>query len=109
MFARCLIVTTLVMATASALAQTTFPDHCANNAPLPFAAIEVKHPIDSSRGINGKPGSAHENQLQNSVKNNFCGVPASGAPETFTPQMLIDLQHNTHIASGQGHDPADRT
>src|SRR5258708_7183277 len=110
MLARGLIVTTtLVMAAASAMARTTSPDHCANQSPLPFAAIEVKHPIDSSCGIKGKPGSASENQLQNSVKNNFCGVPASGTPETFTPQMLIDLQHNTHIGSGQGQDPADRT
>jgi len=44
--------------------------------------------------------------LQNSVKNNFCALAA--APERFTPQMLIDLETNHHIASGFGKEPADR-
>jgi hypothetical protein len=110
MLARSLLATTiLVVAITSASAQTGFPNNCANNAPLPFATIEVKHPIDSACGIKGKTTSPAPSQLQNSVKNNFCGVPANSTPETFTPQMLIDLQRNTHIASGQGKEPADRT
>ncbi len=108
MLARGLFVTTMfVLASASALAQSAFPDHCQNQAPLPFAAIEVKHPIDGTCGIKGKQTSPANSQTQNSVKNNFCGE-ANGTPETFTPQMLIDLQRNNHIVSGQGQEPADR-
>lgn len=98
----------LLLATASGRAQTSFPDHCPNNAPLPFAAIEVKHPVDNTCGLKGKPSSPAPTQLQNSVKNNFCVTPAHNTPETFTPQMLIDLQRNNHIPSGHGLEPADR-
>src|SRR6266705_3430823 len=98
----------LLLSTASGLAQTGFPDHCSNGAPLPFAAIELKHPVDQKCGINGKTTSPPATQLQNSAKNNFCNVPANKTPETFTPQMLIDLQRNSHIPSGHGLEPTDR-
>jgi hypothetical protein len=89
-------------------AQSTFPDQCPNQSRLPFAAIELKHPIDASCGIKGKPTASANSQLQNSVKNNFCAVATGGQPETFTPQMLIDLQAQTHVPSGTGQEPSDR-
>lgn len=92
--------------TALNWAQATFPDHCAGSAPLPFAAIEVKHPIDSACGLQGSPGASANSHTQNLVKNDFC---ATGTPQPFTPQMLIDLQTNNHIASGNGLEPADRS
>ena len=101
------LLATLALGTIPSLAQTGLPDSCPNGSPLPFSAIEVKHPIDQSCGIHGKTTSPAKSQLQNSVKNNFCA--ASATSETFTPQMLIDLQHNTHVPSGQGKEPADRT
>jgi hypothetical protein len=87
-------------------AQKSFPDKCPDGSPLPFAAIEVQHPIDGSCGINGKPTSSANSRLQDSVKNNFC-APA-GTPAAFTPQMLIDLQANTKVPAGQGKEPKDR-
>ena len=101
------VLAVLLLATASGLAQT-FPDRCANQAPLPFAAIELKHPVDQTCALKGKTTSPPRSQLQNSVKNNFCGLPANQPPQTFTPQMLIDLQRNNHIPSGQGKEPTDR-
>jgi hypothetical protein len=92
--------------TALSAAQATFSDKCPSGAPLPFAAIEVKHPIDSSCGLQGKPTSPDTSHTQNLVKNNFC---STATPETFTPQMLIALQNNNHIASGKGLEPADRS
>jgi hypothetical protein len=108
MLARSLLVTTvLVAALGSASGQTGFSDHCANGSALPFASIEVKHPLDSTCGIQGKSTSPAPSQRQNSVKNNFCGD--SSTPEVFTPKMLTDLQAKTHVAAGQGKEPADRT
>jgi len=53
--------------------------------------------FESARSSVSSPSS----QLQNSVKNNFCAEPAvGGKPESFTPQMLVDLQKNTKITSG---------
>ena len=98
----------LFLSCAPLRAQSVFPDQCPNQSPLPFAAIEVKHPIDASCSITGKPTSAANSQLQNSVKNNFCAVASSGQPETFTPQMLIDLQAKTQVKSGAGQEPSDR-
>ncbi len=98
----------LLLSTASGLAQTGFPDHCPNGAPLPFAAIGVTHSVDQNCGIKGKSTSPSATQVQNAVKNNFCSVPANKTPETFTPQMLIDLQRNSHIPSGHGLEPTDR-
>jgi len=109
MFKQNLIIASLLMMVAAfARAQTPFPDHCGTQ-PLPFSAIQVEHPIDKTCGLQGKPSSPDPSHLQNQVKNNFCGVPAGGAPEAFTPQMLIDLQKNNHIISGQGKEPASRT
>src|SRR6266853_1319374 len=45
----------LVFAIAPLHAQSSFPDHCPNQSPIPFAAIELKHPIDSTCGIDGLP------------------------------------------------------
>jgi hypothetical protein len=98
----------LFLSCAPLRAQSTFPDQCPNQSPLPFAAIELKHPIDASCGIKGKPTASANSQLQNSVKNNFCAVASGAQPETFTPQMLIDLQANTHVNSGTGQEPSDR-
>ena len=100
-----LLPATLLLAASISLAQTTFPDQC-DGSPLPFAAIEAPHPIDSTCGLPGKPASRAPSQLQNSLKNNFCAPSAN--PETFTPKMLIDLQANTHVPSGPGHEPGDR-
>ncbi len=82
------------------------PDKC-EALPLPFATIEVKHPIDQSCGINGKPSSPQNSQIQNAVKNNFCAGKGA-APATYTPQMLVDLQGNTKVKSGYKQEPADR-
>jgi hypothetical protein len=87
-------------------AQAGFSDKCAGDTPLPFATIEVKHPIDGACATQGKPSSPAATHTQNAVKNNFC---STGAPEPFTPQMLIDLQNNSHVASGTGLEPADRS
>lgn len=110
MLARSLIVmTALLLTAASGAAQSTFPDHCPTQAPLPFASIQLKHPIDASCGVNGQTTSPAGSLLQNGVKNNFCAVPPNNTPETFTPQMLVDLQVNNHIPSGRGEEPTDRT
>jgi hypothetical protein len=91
----------------SALADS-FPDHCQGQAPLPFYKIKVAHPIDATCGIKGKLTSSAASQLQNSVKNDFCVCPSSGRPETYTSAMLVVLQKNTKIRSGQGLEPTDR-
>lgn len=92
--------------TAVSVAQAGFSDKCAGGTPLAFAAIEKKHPIDGVCGIQGTSGASATSHTQNLVKNNFC---ATGTPEPFTTQMLIDLQNNNHIASGTGKEPADRS
>jgi hypothetical protein len=88
-------------------AQSTFPDHCPNQSPLPFADIELKHPIDASCGIDGDANASTNSKLQNEVKDNFCAA-ADQKPETFTPQMLIDLQAKTQVKSGFDQEPSDR-
>src|SRR5712671_1386218 len=102
------VLAVLVFAIAPLHAQSSFPDHCPNQSPIPFAAIELKHPIDSTCGIDGLPAASANSHLQNVVKNNLCATSPTGQPETFTPQMLIDLQANTHVSSGFGHEPSDR-
>jgi hypothetical protein len=89
----------------SLFAQTTFPDKC-GSAPLPFSSIEVKHPIDTSCGLEGKSTSSANSKTQNKVKNNLC---ASGTPETVTPDSLTALQKSTTVPAGQGKEPADRS
>lgn len=107
MLARSLLVASVLIASCVyTSAQANFPDKCSDGRPLPFAAIEQKHPIDSVCGIEGKPSSPPPSHLQNTVKNNFCG---KGVPQKFTPQMLIDLQKKTHIPMGQNKEPADRS
>jgi len=109
MFARYFAVSiALFLSCAPLRAQSTFPDQCPNHSALPFAAIELKHPIDASCGITGQPGASANSQLQNTVKNNFCATATGGQPETFTPQMLIDLQAKTDVKSGFGQEPSDR-
>jgi hypothetical protein len=88
----------------SILAQPV-PNQCGSQ-PLPFASIEVSHPVDTSCGIQGKTTSAANIQTQDRVKNNFC---AAGAPQVFTPQMLIALQSQTSVQGGEGKEPANRS
>ncbi len=104
-----MVLTAVLLSGVSGLAQSVFPNHCDNQAPLPFASIALAHPIDGNCGIKGLPSSSANSQLQNSVKNNFCATVPNRKPETYTPQMLIDLQRNNHIPSGQGQEPSDRT
>jgi hypothetical protein len=92
------------MSVIAGLAQP-FPSTCSGGRQLPFAAIEVPHPLDKSCGVKGKATSPAPTQLQNTVKNNYC---AQGTPQVFTPQNLIDLQHRTTVPSGQGLEPANR-
>ncbi len=98
----------VLLVSGAAFAQTSFPDHCAGGSPLPFSAIEVKHPIDSSCGIEGKPTSPANSHIQNKVKNNFCASAPGGQPEAVTPQKLVDLQASTTTPSGHGKEPNDR-
>ena len=110
MLARGLIVlSTLAIAMVPASAQTGFSDHCPDGTALPFADLELKHPIDATCGIKGKLTSSAASQLQNEAKNNFCGAASGGVPESFTPQMFIDLEHKTKVKSGTRKEPADRT
>jgi hypothetical protein len=95
-----------LLCTAVSVGQTSFPDRCPGGEPLPFAAIQQKHPIDQSCGVKGKPTAAANSQTQNLVKNNFCS--SATHPETYTPQMLIDLQKKTTVPSGYGKEPSDR-
>jgi hypothetical protein len=97
-----------LLVTTLAVAQDSFSDHCPDGSSLPFAAIEVKHPIDQSCGIEGKSTASANSHLQNQVKNNFCATASGGQPETFTPQKLVDLQASTTVASGTGKEPSDR-
>ena len=71
------------------LAQTTsqpFKPGCA----LPFEEIKVKHNIDKTCPIKGKPTKTNTkaNEKQNRIKNNFC---ASGDPKSMKVQDFIDL------------------
>jgi hypothetical protein len=93
---------------AAALGQGGLPDSCKDGRALPFASIEVKHPIDQKCGLNGAVTASKASHLQNSVKNNFCAVSQGGLPEQFTPAMLVSLQKATHIKSGRGKEPMDR-
>lgn len=102
------LLTALAVSGLPLYAQSGFPDKCGND-PLPFAAIEAKHPIDSSCGIKGKPTSSKNSQTQNEVKNNFCAGVGGTKPEIVTPQDLVALQSKTHISTGQGMEPADRS
>jgi hypothetical protein len=99
----------LLFVCAAAFAQTSFPDHCPDGSTLPFASIQVAHPIDQSCGVEGAPSAPANSHLQNKVKNNFCATGASGQPEVITPQTLVDLQAKTTIPTGQGKEPSDRT
>ena len=90
--------------------QQVFPDHCSDGRSLPFAAIEVQHPVDTAcYWTNGKQTSPAATKLQNSVKNNFCIATPLAQAETYTPQKLIALQDSTQIATGQGKEPAARS
>jgi hypothetical protein len=98
----------VLLVPGAALAQASFPDRCDNGSPLPFSAIEVKHPIDQSCGLEGKNTAAANSHIQNKVKNNFCAPAPGGQPESITPQTLIDLQASTTIPSGYMKEPSDR-
>ena len=101
-----LVAGVLLVVSTWSFPQNNFPDHCSDGRPLPFAAIAVRHPIDNTCGIQGKPTSSGPSHVQNSAKNNFC---ATGTPRVVTPQDLINLQGQTHIATGQNQEPADRS
>lgn len=106
--AKCSWLAIAVVVSGAGVAQAaSFPDTCAGGSPLPFATIQVAHPMDQSCGLEGKPSSPANSHTQNKVKNNFCATAASG-PETITPQALIDLQAKTTIPSGPGKEPSDR-
>jgi hypothetical protein len=81
----------LLLPATCGLPQEGFPDKCSGSQ-LPFDAIKIAHPIDSSCGLEGKTTSK-ASQVQNLVKNNFCVTASS--PEVFTPQMLVELQCKT--------------
>jgi len=99
---------TLVCGVCSAVAQRQFPDHCADGSALPFAAIEMRHPIDDRCGLTGNSSAPANSKLQNAVKDNFCAGVGGKTPEAFTPQMLVALQGHTRIPSGFKKEPADR-
>ena len=44
-------------------AQSGLPDRCDNQRPIPFASIQVTHPLDRTCGINGKTTSSANSQL----------------------------------------------
>jgi hypothetical protein len=90
--------------------QQVFPDHCPDGRGLPFASIEVKHPVDTTcPWLNGKQSSPSASKLQNSVKNNFCITVPLAKAKLYTPQQLIELQGKTSIATGEGQEPASRS
>ncbi len=105
---RGLVAIALLAPVTAGWAQPAFPDRCADQTPLPFASIELRHPVDNSCGLKGKPSSPARIQLQNSVKNNFCSKLAHIKPEIFTLPMLVDLQRKTNIRSGRDQEPSDR-
>ncbi len=90
-------------------AQATFPAHCDSGSALPFSAIEIKHSIDDTCGLEGKKTAAQPSHIQNKVKNNFCATAPGGTPDTVTPQNLIALQAKTTVPSGFRKEPTDRT
>jgi len=102
-----LLILTLTPSTFPA-AQTKFPDNC-NGSPIPFSAIEVKRPIDSTCGIKGKQTASMPSQIQNQVKNNLCAGAAGNPPEEITVKTLVDLQAQTHVPSGFKKEPSDRS
>jgi hypothetical protein len=108
MFMRYVLGAVLLFAPCACMAQSGFPDHCSDGSPLPFASIEVKQPIDSNCGPTGTPSAPANSKLQNTVKDNFCAGNGTGTPDTFTPQMLIDLQGQTTVPSGFKKEPSDR-
>jgi hypothetical protein len=112
MLMRIVLLPAALLVSSSALAQTTFPDTCPNGAKLPFSAIEVKHPIDTScPSLSGRTSSP-PSQAQNQVKNNFCATAT--APQEITPQWLVDRQatafQNPDIKqhTGSQQEPATR-
>lgn len=113
MLMRIVLLPATLLLSSPVLAQTTFPDTCPGGAKLPFAAIEVKHPIDTTcPALTGGKKSSPKSQAQNKVKNNFCTTAAT--PEPITPSKLIELQAtafaNPDIKNhtGQGQEPTNR-
>ena len=54
----------LICAVCSTVAQGQFPDHCADGSALPFAAIEMRHPIDDRCGLTGNSSAPANSKLQ---------------------------------------------
>src|SRR5262245_13037836 len=100
----------LAASTVCPVAATKFIPGCT----LPFKPIQVKQPIDSACGMEGKftkpADDTPEHRAQNRVKNNFC---ASGEPLdlTFTDfEKLQKAAENAHVAFGSRNNlPSDRT
>ena len=94
------VLVALSLATAASAQQPQTPSPADlqqhKTTPLPFASIEVKHPIDSSCGLLGETTASAPSQLQNSVKNNFCAGVGTGAPQMMTPAALVSLQNELH-------------
>ena len=106
-FRKTLLLSALMVPCAGLHAQSKFPDHC-GSASLPFAGIEVKHPIDGKCGLTGAAQAPANSQLQNKAKNNFCAGAGNKQPETVTVQSLTDLQGKTTVPSGYQKEPASR-
>ena len=103
-----LVVTCTCIAVAQPSSSNTFPDTC-NGSPIPYSSIEVKRPIDSTCGIQGKPTASQPSHLQNEVKNNLCAGTSGDPPQAITVQWLVDLQGRTNVPSGRGQEPANRS
>ncbi len=101
----CRVFAIVCLSTGLLMGQNPFPNKCADNQPLPFAAIELQHPIDSACAIEGKPSSSAPSHEQNKAKNNFC---AAGPAEPFTIDKLVQFQRDHNFPAGQGQEPPDR-
>jgi len=105
-----LVIAVIVAPLSLAHSQGAFPSKCPDGASLPFAKIEVSHPIDSSCSrLTGDPSVGDPSHLQNAVKNNFCATPLT--PETYNLQQLVKLQADAvekHVSFGFEHEPTSR-
>jgi hypothetical protein len=84
------------------------PDKFTLACTLPFDAISVHRPLDTSCENEGRPkpedGAVAANQEQNRAKNNFCAV---GSPVTVTKKTFKDLETKAealeHATAGSAH------
>ena len=80
-------------ATLSTVGGAQAPDKFTPGCTLPFDAISVHRPLDTSCENEGRPkpedGALEANKEQNRAKNNFC---ADGPPVTVTKKTFKDLE-----------------